>query len=121
MGSGESSIAKIKALANAGIKIAMDDFGTGYSSLSQLKKLPIDKLKIDRSFVMNLEQDEKDQALVKTVITLGKNLGMSVVAEGVENRQQQDILLQFGCDLIQGFYRQRPVSVSEIERLLESI
>ncbi len=118
---GDEGIAELNKMRDTGVSFAMDDFGIGYSSLSQLKKLPIDKLKIDRSFVMNLEQDEKDQALVKTVITMGKNLGMSVVAEGVENRQQQDILLQFGCDLIQGFYRQRPASVQQIEQLLERI
>jgi diguanylate cyclase (GGDEF)-like protein len=121
MNRGDEGIAEINKMRDMGVSFAMDDFGTGYSSLSQLKKLPIDKLKIDRLFVMNIEQDEKDQALVKTVITMGKNLGMSVVAEGVENRQQQDILLQFGCDLIQGFYRQRPASVSKTELLLESI
>ncbi len=119
MNRGDEGMVEINKMRDMGVSFAMDDFGTGYSSLSQLKKLPIDKLKIDRLFVMNIEQDEKDQALVKTVITMGKNLGMSVVAEGVENRQQQDILLQLGCDLIQGFYRQRPVSVSEIEQLLE--
>jgi diguanylate cyclase (GGDEF)-like protein len=118
---GDEGIAELNKMRDIGVSLAMDDFGTGYSSLSQLKKLPIDKLKIDRSFVMNLEQDERDQALVKTVITMGKNLGMSVVAEGVENRQQQDILLQLGCDLIQGFYRQRPVGVQKIEPLLERI
>lgn len=118
---GDEGITELKIMRDMGVSLAMDDFGTGYSSLSQLKNLPIDKLKIDRSFVKNLEQDVKDQALVKTVITLGKNLGMSVVAEGVENRQQQDILLQSGCDLIQGYYRQRPASVAQIELMLERV
>ncbi len=118
---GGIGIEELNKVRNMGVSLAMDDFGTGYSSLSQLKQLPINKLKIDRSFIMNLDQDESDQTIVKTVITMGKNLGMRIVAEGVENQQQQDILLQLGCDMIQGFYRQRPASVQQIESLMESV
>jgi diguanylate cyclase (GGDEF)-like protein len=116
---GNEGIIELNKLREMGISLAMDDFGTGYSSLSQLKTLPIDKLKIDRSFIMHLDQDESDQTIVKTIITLGKNLGMRIVAEGVENESQQNILLQLGCDMIQGFYRYKPANAQHIELILK--
>ena len=116
---GAEGIAELNKIREMGVSLAMDDFGTGYSSLSQLKLLPIDKLKIDRSFIKHLESDASDQTIVKTIITLGKNLGMRIVAEGVETAQQQEIILQLGCDMIQGFYRQRPANRQKIEQLLK--
>lgn len=115
----EEDIEELNKIRDAGISLAMDDFGTGYSSLSQLKNLPIDKLKIDRSFVQNIEKDENDQTMIKTIITMGKNLGMKIVAEGVETKKQQKILLDHSCDMIQGFYRQRPVNAQQIEKILD--
>ena len=103
---------RVKAL---GISLAIDDFGTGYSSLSQLKRLPINKLKIDRSFVRDLPDDEEDVVISKTIIALAKNMGLSVIAEGVETEKQKDFLLNNGCQLIQGYYYSRPVLSEEIE------
>lgn len=97
------------------IKIAIDDFGTGYSSLAYLKNLPVDELKIDRSFVMNLKDDANDLAIVRATIDLAHNLNLSVVAEGVENQESWDILQELGCDLIQGFYLSKPQPVADFE------
>lgn len=119
MNRGKSGIDELLKMRSSGISLAMDDFGTGYSSLSQLKKLPLDKLKIDRSFIGNLATDRDDQSIVKTIIAMGKSLNMRIVAEGVETPEQQDFLLQNGCDSIQGFYRHHPVPAVEIEELLK--
>jgi|GEM_PF-2403254 len=108
---------RLKAL---GISLSIDDFGTGYSSLSQLKRLPIDKLKIDRSFVRELPHDEEDVVMSRSIISLCKNMGLSVIAEGVETEQQKDFLLQNGCRYIQGYYYCQPVPAAEIEALLKS-
>ncbi len=118
MNRGESGIRELHRMRADGVSLALDDFGTGYSSLSQLKKLPIHKLKIDRSFVMNLETDEDDRVIVRTIIAMGRNLGLRIVAEGVETEFQQQWLLECGCDFIQGFLRARPMPVIEVERLL---
>lgn len=108
---------KIKKL---GISLAIDDFGTGYSSLSQLKRLPINKLKIDRSFVCDLPHDEEDVMLSKTVIALSKNMRLSVVAEGVETRQQKDFMLQNGCRYIQGYYYGKPMPADAFTKFLQT-
>jgi len=121
MNRGQKGIDELKKMASLGVSLALDDFGTGYSSLSQLKQLPIHKLKIDRCFVKNLEHDASDQTIVNTIIAMGKNLGMSIVAEGVETAQQQAFLLRQGCDSIQGFYRHRPAPAREIEKLLRKV
>ncbi len=118
MNRGDSGIRELQKMRDHGILLALDDFGTGYSSLSQLKKMPIHKLKIDRSFVMDLEQDEDDRVIVRTIIAMGRNLGLEIVAEGVETAFQQQFLLDNGCDYIQGFYRARPMPVEQVEKLL---
>lgn len=121
MNRGQLGIKELLKMRSSGITLAMDDFGTGYSSLSQLKKLPLDKLKIDRSFISNLETDRDDQSIVKTIIAMGKSLNLKIVAEGVETEGQQEFLLQNGCDSIQGFHRYQPVPAIEIERLLHRL
>ena len=118
MNRGESGIRELHKMRADGVSLALDDFGTGYSSLSQLKQLPIHKLKIDRSFVMDLERDEDDRTIVRTIIAMGRNLGLRIVAEGVETEYQQRFLLENGCDYIQGFLRARPMPVAEVEKLL---
>ncbi len=103
---------------NNGIEVSIDDFGTGYSALSYLKLFDIDYLKIDRSFVQNLTEDECDKALVEAIIVMTHKLGIRTIAEGVETEVQRDLLLSFGCDYVQGFLYSRPVSASEFEKLL---
>jgi len=105
-------------LARAGISISIDDFGTGYSSLSYLRRLPIDEIKIDRSFVMNMKDDANDFAIVRATVELGQNLGLHVVAEGVEDLDTFDKLAEFGCDEAQGYYIGRPMPVEDFERWL---
>jgi diguanylate cyclase (GGDEF)-like protein/PAS domain S-box-containing protein len=106
-------------LKDIGIRLALDDFGTGYSSLSYLRRFPIDALKIDRSFIHDLTTDADDASIVAAMIGMGRNLHMRVVAEGVETREQLDILQQHGCSQGQGFYFGRPVSALEFGHLLE--
>lgn len=105
----KSSIATLYALRDIGIRIAMDDFGTGYSSLSYLKQLPIDTLKIDQEFIRDIPNEKKSSVIVHSIINLAKGLGLSIVAEGVETKEQFDFLKEQGCDLIQGYYFSRPV------------
>jgi diguanylate cyclase (GGDEF)-like protein len=103
-------------LKNLGIKISIDDFGTGYSSLSYLKKLPIDKLKIDYSFIKDMINDADTNSLVRTIVGMTQDLGLEVIAEGVENIEQVQQLMQMGCHYFQGFYFDPPQSVSYIEK-----
>jgi diguanylate cyclase (GGDEF)-like protein/PAS domain S-box-containing protein len=105
-------------LGKAGIQVAIDDFGTGYSSLSYLKKFDIDYLKIDRSFVSNLENDADDRALSEAIIVMAHKLGLKVIAEGVETEGQRDLLTAAGCDYAQGYLFSRPVAPEEYEKLL---
>jgi len=112
------AIAKMRALRALGVDLSMDDFGTGYSSLSYLKQLPLDQLKIDRSFITHLITDSNDAAIVKAIITLGQTFGLSVIAEGVETVAQQDLLREHGCYLYQGYLFSRPVPLDEFERYL---
>ena len=105
----QTAIEALKRLNSRGIHIAIDDFGTGYSSLSYLKNLPIDSLKIDRAFIKDLQNDESDQQIVQTLITMAHSLGMSVIAEGVEEQEQFDLLNQYGCNEIQGYLLSRPI------------
>ncbi|MDF1882375.1 EAL domain-containing protein [Sulfurimonas sp. SAG-AH-194-C21] len=115
----ESSITTLNTIHDLGIEIAIDDFGTGYSSLAYLKKLPLDKLKIDRAFVKDIPEDEDDMAITKAIIALAKSLNFKLIAEGVETQEQKDFLVKNGCDLIQGYFYSPPLPVEEIQKLLK--
>ncbi len=99
-----------------GVDLSIDDFGTGYSSLAYLKSLPVDELKIDKSFVLKMEQDPDDVKIVRSTIDLGHNMGLRVVAEGVENKDVMQLLKEMGCDQAQGYFISRPMPA---EQLLE--
>lgn len=115
----EQAIETLNKLHDLGIKVAIDDFGTGYSSLSYLKRLPIDKLKIDKSFVKDLPENEEDVGIVKAIIALSKSLNIDVIAEGVETNEQKLFLLEHGCDDIQGFIYGKPMPSTKMEELLK--
>ena len=107
-------------LKSVGVRIALDDFGTGYSSLSYVKRFPVDSLKIDRSFVQEIESDPEAQAIAVAIIALAHQLGLRVVAEGVETATQASYLTRLGCDELQGYRFGRPLVGKEIlERLVE--
>ena len=108
-------MAKIKAL---GIMISLDDFGTGFSSLSYLKRLPIDELKIDQSFVSDLITSTESEAIVESIIRLGQSLNMSVIAEGVENEAQKEKLMKMNCKKFQGYLFTKPLQAEDIESLI---
>ena len=105
----ELMIQELNKIKQMGITVAVDDFGSGYSSLNYLKKLPVDVLKIDRSFISDIESDPNDSAIVAGIIALANNLGMSTVAEGVETEAQRYILQNLGCDSFQGYLVSKPI------------
>jgi len=111
----ESATARINELKRAGVSFSMDDFGTGYSSLSYLTHLPLDQLKIDQSFIHNMEATSVNAAIVQTIIDMARNLGMEAIAEGVETGSQYNFLKAHGCRLFQGYHFGRPVPVEELE------
>ena len=110
------AIKQLELLRDFGIRISIDDFGTGYSSLSYLKRLPVDELKIDRAFIRDLFTDESDAMLVKTIVNLSENFKLSVVAEGVETREQEQMLQDFGCRCFQGYLYAKPMSIEKFEQ-----
>lgn len=116
----EDIIAKINSLKIKGVKFSLDDFGTGFSSLSYLKRLPLDQLKIDQSFVRDSLTDSSDAAIINAIITLGQNLGMDVIAEGVETEEQRNYLATHGCTHYQGYLFSKPLRVHEFETLLHN-
>ncbi|MFD1739827.1 EAL domain-containing protein [Bacillus salitolerans] len=115
----EQVITKLDQLKTIGVELALDDFGTGYSSLNYLKKLPVDVLKIDRSFIQEMEHDEDDITIVKALIEVAHSLGMIVIAEGVETLSQKEILERIHCDQLQGYIFSKPLPKLEIEGLFE--
>ncbi|MGP5565004.1 putative bifunctional diguanylate cyclase/phosphodiesterase [Vreelandella alkaliphila] len=107
---------RLQALRNQGYAIAIDDFGTGYSSLGYLKRLPVDKIKLDRAFIRELPHDQADAAIVTAVLAMAEGMGLEVVAEGVETQEQCQFLVNAGCTLVQGFYFARPLPAAELEQ-----
>jgi EAL domain-containing protein (putative c-di-GMP-specific phosphodiesterase class I) len=114
----EENLAQLVRLKALGVSLAIDDFGTGYSSLAYLRRFPVDTLKIDRSFVERLGEQSDDAALASTIVQLGQSLGMSTVAEGIEEYGQLAALRAMGCTFAQGFYFSRPVPAGEAGRLV---
>jgi diguanylate cyclase (GGDEF)-like protein/PAS domain S-box-containing protein len=115
----DENLTQLHRLKALGVTLAMDDFGTGYSSLAYLRRYPMDILKIDRSFVDRLGGDREDEALVRTIVQLGRSLGMTTVAEGIEDAVQLAVLRDLQCDLAQGFYLSRPLPAADAGSLLE--
>ncbi|OFW43617.1 MAG: hypothetical protein A3J28_09685 [Acidobacteria bacterium RIFCSPLOWO2_12_FULL_60_22] len=115
----EAAAQVLSSLDQAGIQILIDDFGTGYSSLSYLATLPVSGLKIDRSFIAGLDQGEKNAAIVRSIVSLGQNLGLEVIAEGVETEAQLDFLRELNCQYVQGFYFSRAVERDAATRLFQ--
>ncbi len=108
-------------LSALGVRLSIDDFGTGYTSLAYLKQLPVDGIKIDRGFVMNMVEDEDDDAIVRSTIDLGRNLGLEVVAEGVENDEIMSRLKALGCDFAQGYHLSRPIPADQLSAWFETL
>jgi EAL domain-containing protein (putative c-di-GMP-specific phosphodiesterase class I) len=105
----------MEKLSTLGVRISLDDFGAGYTSLSQLTSMPIDEIKIDRSFVMTMADDPGNAVIVRSVVDLGHNLGLTLVAEGVESAPALSALAGFGCDVAQGYHLSRPIPVNAFD------
>jgi len=116
-----NAISTLDKLNNIGVHLSIDDFGTGYSSLSQLKLFPIDRLKIDQSFIRNVTENKDDAAITRAVIAMSKSMQIKVLAEGVETKEHLDFLRQSGCDEIQGYYVSKPLPANELESNMSDI
>ncbi len=116
----DEALARLRALAGLGVILSIDDFGTGYSSLAYLKKFPIHKLKIDRSFIIALATDESDQAIVSAIIQMGRALKLTVIAEGVETTAQRDVLQRLQCNQYQGFLCAPGVPSEELDQVIDA-
>jgi len=114
----EHSIDVLNNLRDLGVRISLDDFGTGYSSLNYLKRLPIDSIKIDKSFVAEITEESKEEAIAQTIIALAHKMNLFVVAEGIETKKQLEFLEEQECDIAQGYYFNRPLPASEVEKIL---
>jgi len=108
----------LQQLKDHGVRICIDDFGTGYSSLSYLQRFPIDVVKVDRSFINEVEHDQDSQAIVRTVFSLGESMGLKIVAEGVETSAQLEFLENEGCQFVQGYFFYKPLTAAEVDRIL---
>lgn len=116
----QKSLDVLTTLRDLGVNISIDDFGTGYSSLQHLKELPVSELKIDKSFVRNMNHDDDDAIIVRSTIDFAHNLGLTVVAEGIESQEIFDVLEILGCDYGQGFHIARPGNGEQFARWFES-
>jgi EAL domain-containing protein (putative c-di-GMP-specific phosphodiesterase class I) len=116
----ERLIPILTKIKDMGVRLAIDDFGTGYSSLAQIKNFPINTLKVDRSFIRNLPQDSNNKAITEAVIIMGKSLKLTVVAEGVETKEQERFLQEQICDEMQGFYFSKPIGPDHFADLLRN-
>jgi EAL domain-containing protein (putative c-di-GMP-specific phosphodiesterase class I) len=114
----ERAVITLNNLHEKGIRISVDDYGTGFSSLAYLKRLPVNELKIDRSFVMNMETSDNDAVIVRSTIDLAHNLSLNVVAEGVEDKETMNVLKGLGCDSVQGYHLGKPMPADEFEKWL---
>jgi EAL domain-containing protein (putative c-di-GMP-specific phosphodiesterase class I) len=119
MANPENALDVLMRLHEMGIRFSIDDFGTGYSSLAYLKKLPVDEIKIDKSFVINMAGNQNDAVIVRSTIDLAHNLGLKVIAEGVENKALWDRLSALGCDEAQGYHMARPMPAEDLTRWLD--
>jgi EAL domain-containing protein (putative c-di-GMP-specific phosphodiesterase class I) len=119
LGNVEGVISIIRQLKALGVSFSMDDFGTGYSSLQYLKRLPLDQLKIDQSFVRDITTDNSDQAIVGTIVAMARSLSLSTIAEGVETDAQRQLLAQQGCNAFQGYFFSRPVPIEAFAAVLQ--
>ena len=117
----DMAVANIREFETAGIRLAIDDFGTGFSSLAQLKMLPVQELKIDKSLILRLDQDSDDQKIVRSTIEMAHYLGLKVVAEGVENLASLRLLQGMGCDSVQGYYLARPLTAAALQGWLADL
>ena len=118
MGDAEKSGSVLAQLKALGVRLSIDDFGTGYSSLSRLRRIPVDTLKIDRAFIMNMDTDPENREIVRTIIMLAHNLGLKVVAEGTETEKHVDQLKQLNCEMAQGYYFSKPADDKAMLKLL---
>ena len=109
----------LDTLGSLGISVAIDDFGTGYSSLNYLNEMNVNELKIDRSFIWDIEKNDKNKMISNTIIVLAKQLGLKVTAEGVENREQLEILKEMKCDIAQGYHFSKPVSKEKMDEMIK--
>ena len=114
----EDVVLKMNQLKAQGVGFSLDDFGTGYSSLSHLKRLPLDQLKIDQSFVRDIPADPSDAVIARTIVALGHSLGLKVIAEGVETAAQRDFLVGIGCDAFQGYFFGQPAPAQALASAL---
>ena len=115
----ENIVVSMITLESSGVQFSLDDFGTGYSSLQYLKMLPLNELKIDQSFVRDIETDINDRSIVRTIIAMANSLGFDVIAEGVETEAQKNLLINKGCHHFQGYLFGRPVPIEQFDAALE--
>jgi EAL domain-containing protein (putative c-di-GMP-specific phosphodiesterase class I) len=121
MADGDTGFRALRDLSSEGIRVAIDDFGTGYSSLEQLRRMPVDIVKVDRSFVSGVAANTTDRELVAAVVGMGRALKLCVVAEGIENTDQADTLRELGCDIGQGYLFSKPLPAEELDSVMSAI